>query len=110
MTTSEIKARLEYLRGELDAERISYEELHELQVLGEQGHISDDDVQLREAAGLPEFPDDGWDKMTKNMKLSDLAEETTILPGLMLERPQFVKMIQEGASREACLKYLSENF
>lgn len=56
-TTKEIKSRLEYLRGELNAERISYSELHELQCLGEQGHIPESDVQLREAAGLPEFPE-----------------------------------------------------
>ena len=44
--------RLERLRGELRAERISYGELAELQGLAE--HISPDDVELREAAGLPE--------------------------------------------------------
>lgn len=47
-----IKERLEYLRGELRAERISYGELAELQSLSE--HIEPDDVELREAAGLPE--------------------------------------------------------
>lgn len=44
--------RLEYLRGELRAERISYGELAELQDLSE--HIPADDLELREAAGLPE--------------------------------------------------------
>jgi hypothetical protein len=48
--------RLEYLRGELHAERISYGELHELQCFGEQGKIPADDVELLEAAGVPEFP------------------------------------------------------
>lgn len=47
-----IKERLEYLRGELRAERISYGELAELESLAE--HIEPDDVELREAAGLPE--------------------------------------------------------
>jgi hypothetical protein len=46
------RARLEYLRGELRAERISYGELVELQGLAE--HIPAGDVELREAAGLPE--------------------------------------------------------
>ena len=49
-----ITARLEYLRGELRAERISYGELAELQ--GLVPHIPADDVELLEAAGVPEFP------------------------------------------------------
>lgn len=48
----EAKRRLEYLRGELRAERISYGELAELQSLAE--YIDKDDVELREAAGIPE--------------------------------------------------------
>jgi hypothetical protein len=46
--------RLEYLRGELRAERISYGELAELQELAE--HIDPGDVELLEAAGVPEHP------------------------------------------------------
>ena len=53
MSEMEIKQRLEYLRGELRAERISYEELAELQSLAE--YIDKDDVELLEAAGVPEF-------------------------------------------------------
>lgn len=53
-----IAARLEELRTELRAERISLGELIELQTLGEAGQIPQGDVELREAAGLPEFPDD----------------------------------------------------
>lgn len=49
-----IAERLEELRAELRAERISYGELHELQSLAE--HIDPGDVELREAAGVPEFP------------------------------------------------------
>lgn len=48
--------RLEELRTELRAERMSYSELAELQGLAE--HIDPDDVELREAAGLPEHDDD----------------------------------------------------
>lgn len=47
-----IQDRLEYLRGEIRAERISYEEIAELQELAK--HISDDDVELLEWAGVPE--------------------------------------------------------
>lgn len=49
-----IQGRLEYLRGELEAERISTGELIELQSLAP--HIEEGDVQLLEAAGVPEFP------------------------------------------------------
>ncbi len=47
-----IEDRLEFLRGELRAERISYGELHELQSLAE--HIDPSDVELAEPAGIPE--------------------------------------------------------
>lgn len=47
------KARLEYLRGELELGRISYLELSELQGLAD--HIEPGDVRLLEAAGVPEF-------------------------------------------------------
>jgi len=52
MTESTPAERLEYLRGELRAERISYGELAELQSLAE--HIDPSDVELLEAAGVPE--------------------------------------------------------
>lgn len=51
-----IAKRLEELRTELRAERISYGELHELQSLAD--HIPAGDVELLEAAGVPEFPDE----------------------------------------------------
>lgn len=51
-TSDEIRARLEYLRGELRAERISMGELLELQGLA--AHIEPGDVELLEAAGVPE--------------------------------------------------------
>lgn len=47
-----IKRRLEYLRGEIEAERISYGEIAELQDLAP--HIEPDDVLLLEWAGVPE--------------------------------------------------------
>jgi len=51
-TTKKIKARLEYLRKEIKAERISTGEIVELQSLAE--HIETDDVLLLEWAGIPE--------------------------------------------------------
>jgi len=46
------KERLEYLRGEIEAERISQGEIAELQSLAE--HIEPGDVLLLEWAGVPE--------------------------------------------------------
>lgn len=54
----DIKSRLEYLRGELRAGNISYGELAELQDYGARGLIPGGDVELLEAAGVPEFPED----------------------------------------------------
>lgn len=51
-----VKQRLEYLRGEIRAERISYAEIAELQGLADQ--IEEGDVELLEWAGVPEFPEE----------------------------------------------------
>jgi hypothetical protein len=48
-----IKQRLEYLRGDIEAGRISYGEIAELQGLKE--YIEPGDVLLLEWAGVPEF-------------------------------------------------------
>lgn len=48
--------RLEELRGILRSESMSWGELYELQTLAE--FIEPGDVELLEAAGVPEFPDD----------------------------------------------------
>lgn len=48
----DVAERLEYLRGEIEAERISQGEIAELQDLA--GYIAPDDVQLLEWAGVPE--------------------------------------------------------
>lgn len=53
--TESAAARLEYLRGELRAERISQGELCELESLAQ--YIDPGDVELLEAAGVPEFPE-----------------------------------------------------
>lgn len=52
MTKKEIKKRLEYLRGEIIAERISTTEIAELQSLAK--YIDLGDGQLLEWAGVPE--------------------------------------------------------
>jgi hypothetical protein len=52
MNKNKIKKRLEYLRGELRAERISYNGLMELQSLATS--IDPGDTELLEVAGVPE--------------------------------------------------------
>ena len=47
-----IERRLKYLRREIELERISYEEIAELQSLAK--HIDKGDVLLLEWAGVPE--------------------------------------------------------
>ena len=56
MTPEDARARLEYLRSQIDAECISLGELVELQSLVE--FIEPGDVQLLEWAGVPEFPEE----------------------------------------------------
>lgn len=56
-TNEDHAARLEELRGRLREENMSWGELHELQGLAE--HIAPGDVELLEAAGVPEFPETG---------------------------------------------------
>lgn len=55
-TDGTVAERLEYLRGEIEAERISYWEISELQGLAP--FIEPGDVLLLEWAGVPEFPED----------------------------------------------------
>jgi hypothetical protein len=52
MTAQTIQERLEELRAEIQAQRISYGEIAELQSLAE--HIDPSDVELLEWAGVPE--------------------------------------------------------
>jgi hypothetical protein len=61
---NKIKARLEYLRQELRAERLSYQEIAELQSLAP--YIDKGDVELLEPAGVPEFEGDSQFWKIKN--------------------------------------------
>ncbi len=77
MTDETTRRRLEYLRGEIDAERISYGELHELQGLAE--HIEPGDVQLLEWAGVPEFPEDDAELIDVIQAIANVIEADTTL-------------------------------
>lgn len=54
MTDKKIKARLEYLRGEIKAEHISYGEIAELRGYALAKYIDPSDVELLEWAGVKE--------------------------------------------------------
>jgi hypothetical protein len=66
------KERLEEIRNELDNETMSYGELAELQDLSE--FIEEGDVQLLEAAGVPEF-----DESIQEMELPDMVVKPIIM-------------------------------
>jgi hypothetical protein len=71
--SARISMRLEYLRGEFQAERISYDELDELQSLVD--YIEPGDVELLEAAGVPEFPETWSDETTCTRIIDQVHEE-----------------------------------
>lgn len=66
MNRTEAGQRLDYLRRELRAERMSYGELVELQELAD--YIEPGDVELLEAAGVPEFDEDEGDRADNEIK------------------------------------------
>lgn len=68
-----IKKRLEYLRQELRAGRMSYGEIAELQDRAEQGQIDPGDTELLEAAGVPEFEEKSYP--IPNMEVSSREDE-----------------------------------
>jgi hypothetical protein len=73
--SARISMRLEYLRGELQAGCISYGELAELQSLVE--YIEPGDVELLEAAGVPEFPET-WNDEVECTRIIDQVHEEAL--------------------------------
>lgn len=67
-------ARLEYLRQELRAERISYGELAELQSLRD--HIEPGDVELLEPAGVPEWM---TTEVAKDVQVKETLEKVQLI-------------------------------
>jgi len=64
MTKKEIEKKLKEIKKSIKNEDISYGEIAELQALSE--YIGDDDVELRELAGIPEFPVTGIEARDNN--------------------------------------------
>jgi hypothetical protein len=51
-----------------------------------------------------------WDNLSLHMKMIILSEESTVLVGLLAENSDLIEMVRSGASREACLKFINENW
>lgn len=71
MANDQIKERLEYLRGEIKAERISYGEIVELQSLAK--YIEPGDVLLLEWAGVPENDNVINENICKNCEAASIS-------------------------------------
>lgn len=90
MSTQNIKERLEYLRGEIEAERISYGEIAELQSLKE--HIEEGDVLLLEWAGVSEG------EVERGIITEDL--ETMDDDTLNEKREELMDFLEKGMTQE----------
>jgi len=114
MRSKKIKERLEYLRGEIEAERISYFEIAELESLA--GHIDPDDVLLLEWAGVPEFAED-YDtnivarkrrKVKKNSGIPSREEYENYEHRLFLKQLQEVEDLPLSERRENRIEYVND--
>jgi len=88
----QLPERLEYLRTELRAERISYAELAELSSLAE--HIEADDTELLEAAGVPEH-----DETVAVALLDDAGEPIAYLQSSTYDRATLAAIAGDYAAR-----------
>lgn len=80
-SSEKIKKRLEQLRKELRAERISYGELAELQSLSK--YIDKNDIELLEAAGVPEHDEFAKGGKVKVYKLGDMWSDDFDYDGML---------------------------
>lgn len=74
-----MNGRLEYLRAELRAERLSYGEISELQDMADAGEIPDDDLEMLEAAGVPETTAEGREMTQKKRRWVVRMQEVRVL-------------------------------
>lgn len=49
-------------------------------------------------------------RKAKEQLLLELSNESTVEINLLAECPDLIKMINEGKSKEECLKWINENF
>jgi len=118
MTTA-TDTRLEYLRGELRAGRISMSGLIELQ--GLVPFIAADDVELLEAAGVPEFPEEDsmanpytpgttdykvWDEgATAGLNAVQVAGESggEWLTNIVMQAEELLGLVDNDGEQGACI-------
>ena len=86
-TPIKIKKRLEAIRKSIQNENVSYGELVELQDLSQ--YIDSNDIELREAAGIPEFEDD--DEFAKGGEVSSKYYAYTKIGAYPIESVSFWK-------------------
>jgi len=103
MIDERIKERLEYLRGECRAQRISYGEIAELQSLAQ--YIDAGDVELLELAGVPEHADADDHEMCRivvcmDFDVTDPAEAYKILRQVMADACDREKRLEWESSDE----------
>jgi hypothetical protein len=72
----EVEERLEYLRGEIRNESISYDEIVELQSMKE--YIAPDDVELLQWAGVEEYSEDEYARGGAVSPFKNMMETNTI--------------------------------
>lgn len=51
-----------------------------------------------------------WNTLPLGTKLNILEGETFVLYDLLAENEYLIGLIQRGATKEECLKYINENF
>lgn len=90
MKTAQIERRLEEIRIEIRAERISQGEICELQSLVE--HIDKDDVELLEWAGVEEFPTEYTlgDDTINGVKINERIREEDLFEYKIIHRESFI--------------------
>lgn len=51
-----------------------------------------------------------WENESYPSKLRILELESTVLVGLLVENAELIRMVKRGDSKEACLKFINENW
>ena len=112
-TSQEIQDRLEYLRGEIEAERISYGELAELQDLAD--YIDPGDTLLLQWAGVPEFDEDTTSE-SRSLREGEVLEDEIqcglaiiLTPGEVLESNLRDRVYEEEYTEEQVEAYFASD-
>jgi hypothetical protein len=51
-----------------------------------------------------------WEELSYPGKMRVLEAESTVLAGLLVENAELIQMVKRGDSKEACLKFINENW